>query len=393
MKFGYFDNLFDTTLKRDYQDLLREMRELAILCDRGGFTHFWLPEHHFSLWGRELLPNPMLMAADLAARTEHMRIGLAAAIITFWHPLRLAEDVALLDQLTGGRLDVAVGRGNYGLEALNLNPAADPNSPDGNFKVFAETFEVMKAALSHNRFSHKGDLYQYPAPGFTVDRAHTVDNPDYIDADTGELTKLSVYPKPMQKPHPPFWQVVSASEQSLRYAAENGMGIIMWRHPVKFLKERLKMYRDYASTAAGHDIPLGARTAILRDAFCAESEAEARRIAESAMMGSLNFSNWRGPSVYLEPEEVLDSALEASLRKALTYDFVNDRALLFGSPEQIVDKLMELWEETGIEEVAFKCGWPGLEHEHTMRSMRLIVDEVIPEVQRRIGTSRRAVAV
>lgn len=393
MKFGYFDNLYDVTLKRDYQDLLGEMRELAILCDRGGFSHFWLPEHHFSLWGRELLPNPLLVAADLAARTEKMRIGLAAAIITFWHPLRLAEDVALLDQLTGGRLDVAVGRGNYGLEALNLNPAADPNDPDGNFKVFTETFEIMRAALTNDRFAHEGELYRFPAPGFTVDRAHTIDDPDYIDKDTGELTKLSVYPKPMQKPHPPFWQVVSASPMSLRYAAENDMGIIMWRHPVKFLKERLAMYQEYASEAAGHEIPFGARTAIMRDAFCAENEKEARRVAQAAVMGSLNFSNWRGPSVYLEPNEALDPALEASLRKELTYDFVSERSLLFGSPESIVDKLMELWEETHIEEVAFKCGWPGLEHEHTMRSMRLIVDEVIPEVHRRIGASQSAVAV
>ena len=67
MKFGYFDNLYDPTFARDYQDLLREMRELAALCDEGDFAHFWLPEHHFSLWGRELLPNPLLMAADLAA--------------------------------------------------------------------------------------------------------------------------------------------------------------------------------------------------------------------------------------------------------------------------------------------------------------------------------------
>ena len=387
MKFGYFDNIHDLTLARDYQDLLNEMRELATLCDEGGFSHFWIPEHHFSLWGRELVPNPILLASDLAARTQHIRIGLAAAIITFWHPLRLAEDVAMLDQLTGGRLDVAVGRGNYGLEALNLNPAADPNDQDSNVKVFTETFEILKAALTEERFAYQGEHYQFPAPGFTIDRAHTVDNPDYVDAKTGELTKLTIYPRPMQKPHPPFWQVVSASPVSLRYAAENGMGVIMWRHPVKFLKQRLAMYQDFASEALGHEVPFGARTAIARDTFVAESESEARRIAESSVMGSLNFSNWRGPSVYLEPDEQLAPELESALKSELSYDFVNERALLFGSPEQVADKLVHLWEETHIEEVAFKCGWPGLAHEHTMRSMRLLVDEVLPNVRRRIAPS------
>lgn len=390
MKFGYFQNIHDVTLKRDYEDLLNEMRDVALLCDNAGFECFWLPEHHFSIWGRELMPNPLLMAADVAARTKHMRIGLAAAIITFWHPLRLAEDICLLDHLTGGRLEVAMGRGNYGLEALNLNPAADPNNPAGNFKVFEETFHVLKAIFANERFSHKGDLYTYPAPGFTIDRAHTVDNPDYIDPETGELIKLSVYPRPKQKPHPPLWQVVSASPLSLQFAAENNMGVIMWRHTVEFLKERLRMYQGFASKAQGKDVRYGARTAILRDTFVADSKEEARRIAGDAVMGALNFSNWRGPSIYLNPGEELDPVLEKSLNNELTFDFVEERSLLFGSPDQVVEKLMELWEETNIEQVAFKCSWPGFAHEHTMRSMNLIATEVIPEVNRRIQANTKA---
>ncbi len=384
MKFGYFQNIHDITLKRDYEVLLNEMREIAAICDDGGIHCFWLPEHHFSIWGRELMPNPLLMAADIGARTKNMRIGLAAAIITFWHPLRLSEDICLLDNLIGGRLELAVGRGNYGLEALNLNPAADPNNPEGNFKVFKETFHILKAAMTNDRFSHKGDLYTYPAPGFKVDTAHTIDDPDYIDPETGELIKISIYPRPKQTPYPPLWQVVSASPLSLQFAAENDMGIIMWRHTVKYLKNRLSMYQDFASKAVGREVPFGARTAILRDTFVAESEAEARRIAGDAVMGSLNFSNWRGPSIYLDPDEKLDSEREASLKKDLTFDFVNQRSLLFGSPEQVVDKLMELWEETHIEQVAFKCSWPGFAHEHTVRSMKLLTEEVIPEVNRRV---------
>lgn len=390
MKFGYFQNIHDVTLRRDYEELLNEMREIASLCDNAGFECFWLPEHHFSIWGRELMPNPILMAADIAARTTNMRIGLAAAIITFWHPLRLAEDICLLDNLIGGRLELAVGRGNYGLEALNLNPAADPNDPEANFRVFEETFQILTNVFANERFSHKGDLYTYPAPGFRIDRAHTVDDPDYIDPETGEVIKLSVYPRPKQKPHPPLWQVVSASPLSLKFAAENGMGIIMWRHTVEFLKERLSMYQDYASAAQGKDVPFGARTAILRDTFVADDMAEAQRIAGDAVMGSLNFSNWRGPSVYLDPDETLDPALEESLKQELSFEFVADRSLLFGSPDQVVGKIMELWEETRIEQIAFKCSWPGLAHEHTMRSMDLLANEVIPEVNRRIHADASA---
>ena len=144
MRFGYFDNLQDPTQERDYSDLIAEMRERALLCEEAGMEIFWLPEHHFSIWGRELLPTPLMMAADLAARTHRIRLGLGAAIIGFWHPLRLAEDLSLLDHLSGGRLEIGVGRGNYGLEASNLNPLADPNKPAMNLKVFLETLGVLK---------------------------------------------------------------------------------------------------------------------------------------------------------------------------------------------------------------------------------------------------------
>jgi alkanesulfonate monooxygenase SsuD/methylene tetrahydromethanopterin reductase-like flavin-dependent oxidoreductase (luciferase family) len=387
MKMGYFHNIHDVTRERDYEEMVNELREIAIYCDTAGFHAFWLPEHHFSIWGREMLPNPILMAADVAARTRNIRIGLAAAIITHWHPLRLAEDLCMLDQLSGGRLEIGVGRGNYGLEALNLNPIADPNDQDANFKAFSETLNVIKTVFTNKRFSFKGDIYTYPAPGFTVDRAHTVDDPDYIDAETGELIKLSIYPGPKQTPHPPLWQVVSDSPRSIQFAAENELGIIMWRHTVASLKSKLRMYRDWASEAQGRDVPMGARTAILRDTFVAESEKEAREIAGEAVMGGYNFSNWRGPGVFLNPGEKLDPDLEESLKKELTFDFVNERSLLFGSPDDIVDKLMELWRETNIEQVVFNCSREGVSHEHTMRSIRLLAEEVIPKVKARIDAA------
>ena len=228
MRFGYFDNIQDPTQSRDYSDLVDEMRERALACERAGMDIFWIPEHHFSIWGRELLGNPLLMAADLAARTKKIRIGLGAAIITFWHPLRLAEDLALLDHLTGGRLEVGVGRGNYGLEAANLNPLADPNKPAMNLKVFLETLGVLRAALTEDRFSYKGDIYQFPAPGFRADRAHTVNDPRYVDPATGELIKLTTYPRPRQKPMP-MWQMVSEAHDAIRGAAALDMGVVMWR--------------------------------------------------------------------------------------------------------------------------------------------------------------------
>ena len=390
MKFGYFENLKDPTQRRPYRDLIREMREVAALLDEGGFDYIWLPEHHFSIWGRELLGNPLLALADLAVRTKRIRLGLAAAIITHWHPLRLAEDLALLDNLTDGRLEIGVGRGNYGLEATNLNPIADPNNQEQNFKVFAESFEIIKKALSEDRFSHRGQFYQFPAAGFEADRAHSVNDPAYVDAATGELVKLTTYPRPFQRPHPPMWQMVD-SNRSIEYAAANDCGIIMWRPTVASLRERLRLYRETAKKARGVDLPTGARTAIMREVFVADSEAEARRIAEEPMMGGLNFANWRGPKIFLSPGERLDPETEAQYKKKLTYEFVGPRSVIFGSPDQVADKLEELEVEVGIEQVVVKSSWPGLAHEHTMRSLRRFIGEVIPRLNER-RRNRRAAA-
>ena len=388
MRFGYFDNLQDPTQKRDYSDLIAEMRERALLCEEAGMEIFWLPEHHFSIWGRELLPNPLMMAADLAARTHRIRLGLGAAIIGFWHPLRLAEDLALLDHLSGGRLEIGVGRGNYGLEASNLNPLADPNKPAMNLKVFLETLGVLRKALSEERFSYKGEIYQFPAPGFKADKAHTVNDPAYVDPETGELAKLTIYPRPKQRPLPPMWQMVSEAHDAIRGAAALDMGVVMWRPSLNEIKLRARVYKEAHDAAFGRNIPLGAKIAVVRDTFVADSDAEARCIAEEACMGALNFANWRGPQIYLDPGESLSAESEASLKKRLSYEFVAPRSLFFGAADTVADSIVRLAKKTGIEHLIFKCGWPGLAHEETMRCLRRLSEEVLPRVRERLQAQR-----
>jgi alkanesulfonate monooxygenase SsuD/methylene tetrahydromethanopterin reductase-like flavin-dependent oxidoreductase (luciferase family) len=390
MRFGLFHNLSDPTRRRDYADLLDELRELAAICDQTDFDVLWMPEHHFSVWGRELLPNPLMTAVDLAARTQRIRIGLAAAIVTFWHPLRAAEDIALLDQLTRGRVEVGFGRGNYGLEAVNLNPEADPNDQAKSKRVFDEAVSAIKAALTQERFAFKGEIYQFPAPGFRADRAHTVTDPDYIDPRTGELIRLSIYPRARQKPLP-LWEMANSLD-SIRHAARQDLGVILWRPPVAAVRERLRVYREALRAATGFELALGERTAIMRDTFVADSEEEAVHIAGGPMMDALNFSNWRGPSVYLDPGERLSATEETGLKTRLTYDFVRDRSVYFGPPRRIVEEVLRLRRETGISMVIFKSSWPGLPHAAARESVRRLGTEVIPAIRAALRGEEKAVA-
>jgi alkanesulfonate monooxygenase SsuD/methylene tetrahydromethanopterin reductase-like flavin-dependent oxidoreductase (luciferase family) len=257
-------------------------------------------------------------------------------------------------------------------------------------KVFDEAVSVIKAALNDERFSYKGDIYQFPAPGFRADRAHSVDDPAYTDPQTGELAKLSIYPRARQKPLP-MWEVVNSLD-SIQHAAQQDLGIIMWRPPVAALRERLRVYRERLRAATGKDLPQGARCAIMRDTFIADSEAEAVRIAGAPMMDSLNFSNWRGPSVFLDPGEALPAEQEAALRKRLTYEFVGPRSAWFGSPEQIVQQVLHLHRETGMQNVVFKSSWAGLSHEAARESVRRLGTEVIPAIRAALAAEAAPVA-
>ncbi|RSS32076.1 LLM class flavin-dependent oxidoreductase, partial [Streptomyces sp. WAC05858] len=165
MRFSIFHNLGAPGRLGEYADVMAEAREFAVTADRAGFWSTWYTEHHFGHEAIEITPNPVLMGADIAARTTDIRIGQAASIATFWHPLRLAEDIAMLDQLSGGRVEVGLGRGLYGREALNLNALADPRDQEQNRALYDETVEVLRKAWSGEFFSHQGRFYEFPAPG------------------------------------------------------------------------------------------------------------------------------------------------------------------------------------------------------------------------------------
>ena len=165
MKFGYFCNTTNWN-KKSYTQLLDETREITEYCDKNDWDSIWFTEHHFNHEGMESCTNPLMMCTDAAARTKNIRLGQACNTITFHNPIRLAEDIATLDQMSEGRVEVGIGRGVYGREAVNMNKDADVKDQAKNFRLFSETLEVMKKAWSEEFFSYQGEFYTYPSPNF-----------------------------------------------------------------------------------------------------------------------------------------------------------------------------------------------------------------------------------
>ncbi|PIC63236.1 LLM class flavin-dependent oxidoreductase [Sporosarcina sp. P13] len=382
MKFSIFANLSGRDRIDEFDKVLDEVREQAVYCDENGYEAIWFTEHHFGHEGFELIANPILMGADIAARTKRIRIGQAANVITFWHPLRLAEDIAMLDQLSQGRVDVGLARGLYGREAANLNPLADRKNDAQNRAIYEETVEILKKALSNKFFSHKGEFYEFPPKGLKWNHPLSPSTSEFMNMDTNEIEKISIIPPPKQKDHPPFWQMVE-SQRSIEEAARNELNAVLWMPTLEHLKERFKIYQETLSAVKGKPVAMGEGLGLVRPVYVAETMEQAREDAEQAVLENYKWvSHWRGLTPLLNPGEVVGNEQE------LDFDFLNPRNLIFGTPEQVTEKIQELKDELNLQNLLLWVNLSGLPHEKMMKSLKLFTEKVMPNFVEQTTTEK-----
>jgi len=385
MQFGYFCNQNSRqksgTFEKPFHRVMEDTRELARYLDANDWHSIWFTEHHFGHEGFEVCPNPVLMSCDVSAHTRRLRIGQAANIVTFWHPLRVAEDIAMLDQMNGGRTEVGLGRGIYGREAIQLNKAADTRNPAQNYKIFEETLEIMRRAWSSEHFEFSGEWYTYPDPGFVWDHAMSPPSSAFMNVETGELEKLALVPRPLQQPHPPLWQVVDGPG-SIKFSAQNDLRAMMWIPPTDSLVWRFEMYQQEASAARGREVPYGEGVALVRDMFVAETMEEAQRVAGEGILDYMRWvCHWRGLGNHTYPGEALPAT--PGKLDLLDYDWLHPRNLLFGTPDYVSEKIEELEEKLNLQTLLVWSSFPGVPHEAAMRSVRLFTEEVMPRFRDR----------
>ncbi|MDG2025926.1 MAG: LLM class flavin-dependent oxidoreductase [Acidimicrobiales bacterium] len=376
MKFGYFLNHNNLDGQSDFTTVLENGRDIARYCDRNDWDAIWTTEHHFGHEGLEVNPNPIMMGVDLAAHTERLRIGQAASIITFRHPVQLAEDVALLDHMSGGRVEFGIGRGIYPRETVNMNPAADVRNPEVNRALFKESLEIIREAWTNEFFSYEGEHYRFPQPGLTFDHPMSPPQPENTD-ETGHLSALSLIPKPLQQPHPPIWQVVD-TEPSIRSAGEMGLNAMFWIPPTDALLPRFEMYQDARSTAQGHEAELGEGVAVLRDLFVTETMQEAERLAGEGLLTYIRWvCNYRGLANHRYPgEELPETAGKLDL---LSYEWLHPRNMLFGTPDYVAEKIAEMRATLNLQNLLLWSSFPGVPHEAVMNSITMFTEEVMPQ--------------
>ena len=351
-------------------DMLDNLRQQTVLAEELGFETMWLGEHHFGPYGVGDLPNPILLGADLGARTSRIRIGQMANIAPWWHPIRLAEDLSILDNMTRGRVDVGFGRGIWPYEGPQFHPNADPRKDQENRALFRETVETVRKIWTEPYFSHRGTNYTFPAEGTVFSHPSFPPDPAWQDGD--RVNKLRVTPKPYQAPHPPLWMTVS-TDNSVSTAAELRLKACYWQPPAARIRQRMELYAEVRSGLEGRPFRPGEDQGVMRSTYVASSMEEARREAEAAIMSSFTYNDpFRGRQVFTNPGEELDSSVK------LDWDFLEPRTLLVGSPDNVAEKVHELQETCNLEYLLVEFTHPGLPLLKTLKNLENFATKVMP---------------
>jgi len=377
MRFGYFMPGYQLAGESGWDEVLGRLRREAVLAEQAGFNEVWLAEHHFGAEGWDVAPNPVMLGLDLAAATSRIRIGLGAVILPNWHPLRLAEDIALLDHMSGGRVECAVGRGITNRELANLNlHGADRRDNDRNWAFFLEALELMKAAWTEDALTWDGEFFQLPAKGIKDSYAAWYPRDPRWRSEDDEYIAINVVPKPLQRPYPTLWNTVDQTP-GFKIAAEHGLRPITWLRSTQAMREAFELYRETASAVQGRELRLGEDCALLRTCYIAETMEEARRIAEphvEAMYGGY-LGGIRSRAIYAEPGETLPPAEPGES----WFDFLYGRDHLFvGTPESVGEQIERVRESTGLEHLLLFNWLPGLSERDSVASLELLGSEVLP---------------
>lgn len=343
----------------------------------------WLPEHHLNPEGFGNSPNPIVFAADLACRTQHITIGFACLTTTMWHPIRLAEDLALLDHMTQGRIEVGFGRGGRPSDTMPFNNKADPRHEETNRELFTEIIDVVVNAWTNPFFSHQGAHYTFPPKGQPRHLFHASEEYYVVD---GEVTKLMLVPKPYQQPHPPIWMMVSSERTArlaaeTRLAAEKGYAAMAAGTPTDELRDYVDIYAEVRSSREGRQFARGEGWAVSRPVHVASTMEEARKTFETPVIRQREFQlNNRNPGVhvrrlYSDPTDTMPQ------RSARAWELLLEQAMLAGPPEHVIEQVQELREVCGIENLITFMDAGGVPHDRIMQSLELLGTKVMPALK------------
>jgi natural product biosynthesis luciferase-like monooxygenase protein len=326
----------------------RHLVDFLASAEELGYDGVWANEHHFHPYGG-MIPSPAVMLAALSQRTSRVRLGTSVTVLPLHNPIEVAEQLAMVDLMSGGRLELGVGRGFVAYDyEVNRIPLAE-----GQERT-VEGLELVLQAWSRQRFTHEGKYYQY--------------------------RDLEVWPRPEQLPHPPVWIAATTNPTSFELVGklDHNLLTVGYLKPMEDLAALIQLYRD-ARSAAGHTTQR--RIATHYQVVLTDDRASARRIAKEGLQRyvRLNFD-----AQSLAKTQVLRAETAAMARNPDSIDIdalVEQGRVLAGTPDEVAATLKRARDVLGITGVDCTFTFGAIDWETAERSMRLFATDVIPQVR------------
>jgi probable F420-dependent oxidoreductase len=341
MKFGVLFMPADPPAGINMQRRWQEVIEAAVLAEQCGFDGVFLPEHHFMPSG--FCSSPLVALASIAARTQKLHLGTSVVVLPCYHPLKLAEDAAHVDLLSGGRLILGVGMGSIEQELRTFRI-----SREEQVSRYEEAAEVLRRAWSEEEFSFSGQHFQFE--------------------------RVRVTPSPVQKPGPPIW-MAGMTEAGIRRAGRMGFPWIAGLlHNRNVLSHWYDLYRN-TCTAHGHTPTL----AVIRDGWVAEDRAA----LESEWWSLVQKEHWRFRGGLPSWIGQLDPWLSSlSTIEEFTLEGHRCDRLMAGTPDEVIEMIQSFAQALPIEYLIVRLRLiNGPSHDGILRCVQLFGEKVLPAVR------------
>ena len=366
MKFGLFYELIalrphdEAAVQRAYTQGIQQVK----FAEQMGFEYVWETEHHFTeKFSYSAAPELFLTA--IARETKTIRVGHAVVLLTMNHPVRVAERAAVLDILSGGRLEFGTGRGTSEAELGGFNV-----EPDISRDMWEEAVRIIPKMWTQDSFQHEGQFWTIPP--------------------------RNVIPKPMQKPHPPMW-VSGVSPATFEIAGDMGLGVLCFSLAAPGQSEEaVKEYRRRIVNCEPVGKSVNDHVSAFTVALCLEDDAEALKIGGFAA-GAYNqgarslygkwakeegaWRAWYGREYFTEVETAPEEVQK----------LVDEGVVCIGDPERCIN-VLKRWEEAGVDQIMCLMQAGRVPHEKVMESIRMFGEHVIPYFQKGTTAAPRTTA-
>ncbi len=323
-----------------YQDMLTETDQAEAL----GFHAVWFAEHHFHHYGGHLPSVPVLGTA-VAQRTKRLRIGSGIALLPLQDPIRVAEEFALLDCLSGGRLEFGIGRGFQKLEY----DAFERNMADSRV-LFEEAHDIIMKAWTAERFSYEGKF-------------RTVRN-------------LQVFPQPVQKP-PPIYVACIFTPESFEWTGQMGYNLMVVPYAAANPQTLMGNIQRFRGTREAHGFTTAPEILAVYHFYCGETPVKAREEPREALMRYLRTAGESNQEAAYSEQYAAYKKMREGF-KMMDYDnYLYPHRVIVGDPDQCVERITQI-RATGVTNVALLANFGGLEHAKVLASLDRFAKDVMP---------------